>query len=248
MKLTILGSSSKGNCYVLQNDTEALVLELGVAFKQVKEALDFNLNKVVGVLVTHNHGDHAKYVSHALRDSLTIHMSKGCHEALSIENNKIKHIKHMQKVRLGNFDVIAFNVNHDAPEPLGFIINHPETGRVCFITDSAFIDYTFPGINNFIVEANYCDKIIEQNIKSGKLHPSRFARTKYSHMSINTCYDFLKANDLSKVNNILLIHLSPENSDADRFKTDIEQLTGKTVTVAKKGIEMDFNATPFFSL
>lgn len=247
MQLTVLGSSSAGNCYILQNDTEALIIELGIDFRKVKKALNFDLAKVQGVLVSHNHGDHAKYTSQALSSHQTVYMSKGCQEALKIQSGLIKQIKHMQKVTLGNFTVIAFDVNHDAPEPLGFIINHPETGRICFITDSMFVDYTFPGINNFIVEANYCEDIIAQNVASGKLHQSRFIRTKHSHMSIQTCHQFIAANNLSEVNNILLVHLSPQNSDAEAFKTKIEALTAKTVTVAKPGLVMDFNKTPFFN-
>ena len=40
MKLKILGSSSEGNCYILENDKEALILEAGVSFGKVKKALD----------------------------------------------------------------------------------------------------------------------------------------------------------------------------------------------------------------
>ena len=45
--------------------------------------------------------------------------------------------------------------------------------------------------------------------------------------------------------NIVLIHLSDSNSDANLFKKEIFELTGKKVTVADKGMTIPFNITDF---
>lgn len=55
MVLKCLGSSSSGNCYVLDSGKEALIIEAGIDFKSVKVALDFNVRKIVGVVVSHSH-------------------------------------------------------------------------------------------------------------------------------------------------------------------------------------------------
>lgn len=55
MKLKVLGSGSSGNCYILENDTEALIIEAGVPFMEVKKALDFNISKIQGVVISHEH-------------------------------------------------------------------------------------------------------------------------------------------------------------------------------------------------
>ena len=39
MKLTVLGSSSSGNGYIIQSDDEALVIEAGVSLNKLKRAL-----------------------------------------------------------------------------------------------------------------------------------------------------------------------------------------------------------------
>ena len=62
MELKILGSSSKGNGYVLEADNEALIIEAGVKLLEAKKAVGFNISKVVGCIVTHQHNDHAGYV------------------------------------------------------------------------------------------------------------------------------------------------------------------------------------------
>jgi ribonuclease BN (tRNA processing enzyme) len=64
-------------------------------------------------------------------------------------------------------------------------------------------------------------------------------------MSIETCKKTLQANDLSKVQNIILIHLSDGNSNAAEFKKDVAGATGKKVTVADTGLVMELNKTAF---
>ena len=63
MLLTVLGSSSKGNGYILDNGQEALILECGVNIKEAKKALQFNIRKVAGCVVTHQHNDHAGHIA-----------------------------------------------------------------------------------------------------------------------------------------------------------------------------------------
>ena len=63
MKLKVLGSGSSGNCYILESDAEALVIEAGLPFKEVKIALDFNISKIVGMICTHSHKDHSGFVA-----------------------------------------------------------------------------------------------------------------------------------------------------------------------------------------
>lgn len=48
--------SQNGNCYILENNTEALILDAGVRYKDVLKALDYNISKVTGILLTHEHG------------------------------------------------------------------------------------------------------------------------------------------------------------------------------------------------
>ena len=47
--------SQNGNCYILENDTEALILDAGVRYKEILRALDYNVSKVAAVLLSHEH-------------------------------------------------------------------------------------------------------------------------------------------------------------------------------------------------
>jgi phosphoribosyl 1,2-cyclic phosphodiesterase len=246
MELHVLGSSSKGNCYILQNDTEALVIECGVSLIEVKKAVDFNISKIVGCIVSHEHGDHAKYVNEFLSARIPVYVSAGTNSNIKQKCAYLPLLMEAgSKFNLGNFTILPFDVKHDATEPLGFMIKHEQTGNVLFVTDSYFVPYKFANLNNIIIEANYRTDLLKQNIEAGKIPPSHYNRLLESHLSLETCMEALQANDLSKVNKIILIHLSDGNSNAEEFKNDIHKATGKTVLVADKGLKTSLNKTPF---
>ena len=243
MQLKVIGSGSKGNAYLLENEQEALLIECGLRISDIKAALNFNLKKLSGCILTHEHGDHAKSVKELMAVGVNVFSSQGTHQALGTTmHHRACVFKHHKSFNVGNFKIQAFDVLHDAVEPSGFLIHHPETGNVLFITDLIFSAYTFKNLNNIIIEANYDEALAKK-----KLNDMEFLRNRIikNHMSLDTCVKTLKANDLSKVNNIVLIHLSDSNSDENLFRKTVEKATNKTVTVADNGLVLNFNKTPF---
>ena len=56
MKLIIVNSNSSGNAYALDAGDEILLLEAGCKMAEVKRQINYRLNDVVGVCVSHSHG------------------------------------------------------------------------------------------------------------------------------------------------------------------------------------------------
>lgn len=246
MELKVLGSGSLGNCYILENDSEALILEAGVNFTDVKKALSHNITKVVACLITHEHKDHAGHVNKVLGATIPVYASAGTIEHTNIEGDRKPHIcRAGEMLTLGGFRVIPFETKHDSAEPLGFFINHAETGNILFATDTYYLPCTFDGLNNILIECNYRLDIMNANIDAGRLPKAVRNRTIKSHFSYDNCVAALKANDLRAVNNIVLIHLSDGNSHAEQFKQGVKKATGKTVHIAEAGLVINFNKTPF---
>ena len=52
-KLTCVGSSSKGNGYILDDGHCQLIIELGCRFEEYLKVLDYKIGNVGGCLVTH---------------------------------------------------------------------------------------------------------------------------------------------------------------------------------------------------
>ena len=243
MNLKVLGSSSRGNCYILENETEALVIECGVPLADVKRAIDFNIKKIAGCVVSHEHLDHAKYVKNFLDSGIRVYMSPGTARSLGIEIETV--CGNTCHFKLGGFHIMSFYVNHDAAEPIGFLINHKETGTILFATDTSDLNYQFKNISNILIECNYRIDLLQNNVNEGSVSNSLMKRTIENHMGYGTCIDILKSTDLSIVNNIVLLHLSDRNSNASEFIEDIIKATGKNVFVADKGLNIEFNKTPF---
>ena len=250
MVLSVLGSSSSGNAYILQNVGEALLIEAGIPFKKIVAGLNGNISKVVGCLISHEHGDHAGRINEVLNAAIPVFASKG-----TIENAKItsewparvleRAGNGYKQVNIGSFKVIPFATKHDSAEPTGFYIWHPETGGILFATDTYYLPNTFKGLNNILIECNYDPDILDQNVENGSVPPALRERVRASHLSIDTCIGALKANNLKAVNNIVLIHLSDGNGDPVSFRDRVYKATGKRVHIAKPGLSINFNKTPF---
>ncbi len=246
MKLTVLGSSSTGNGYILNNENEALIIEAGIKLSELKIALDFNISRVVGCLISHSHGDHAGHLESYARAGIRILTSE---DVLSKQKDLVAStlcnvVSPGRGYKLGNFKIIPFELSHDIP-CLGFMIDHPDTGRIIFMTDSYLCEYYFDDVNHWIIECNYADDILEDRILSGRCHPSMRPRLLSTHMELGTCKGILAANDLSHALDIVLVHLSDGNSDQDRFIREVTECTGKAVYAARKGLIIDFNKVPY---
>lgn len=245
MKLTVLGSGSSGNGYVLQNEREALVLECGCKVKDCLRALDFRTDKVCGCLVTHEHGDHAKYMEQYM-EYFPVYCSHGT--AAAFRYRKMRRpctLQPLVSIQLGGFTVRPIDVQHDSAEPFGYVIRHEETGTLLFATDTYYVKYTIPNLTNIMIECNYSLPVLKENVRKGIVPKVVKNRTLSAHMSLEHCKEMLLSNDLRNVSRIVLIHLSSNNAEPDMFRSEIERVTGKNTVVACKGLEITMNKTPF---
>ena len=236
MLLKVIGSSSAGNGYILENDREALLIEAGCRFSEVKKVLGYNIRKVVGCIVSHEHKDHARYVEEVKAAGIPV---------LGSENvNPTKVIEPKRGYRLEGFRVIPLPVEHDVP-CFAFLVQHEDMGKLLFVTDTMTFNYHIDELSHILIEANYCDRRLNDNIETGLLPESLRERIIRSHMEIGTTISVLKSLDLSAVWNIVLVHLSEGNSDAAGFIQRIEEETGRTASVAIPGMVMKIRNLPY---
>lgn len=238
MELKVLGSSSSGNCYLLDNGKEALIIEAGIRFTEVKKALDFQIRRVVGCLITHQHNDHAKYLKTIVENGIHTLAIDEVWKAKDVKGSRAINLELGKGYKFGNFKVLPFAACHDVP-CVGYVIDHPETGRILFLTDSCMMEYMIPDLNHVLIECNYSDAKLIESINAGRTLPSQRNRLLTSHMELNSCKEILRSNDLSNVMNIFLIHLSENNGDEQRFVSEIQKLTGKVVYAAKPGLNVE---------
>ncbi len=248
MQLRCLGSSSAGNCYLLENETECLVLEAGLPLTKIKEALGFNVLKIVGALITHEHGDHAKFIKNYDVAGIRCGMSEGTINAFSYKT-MCDVLKVGYWYCFGNFTVTPFMVVHDAAEPFGYIIRHQEIGTLLFASDTEYIKHNFRKLqlNHIMIECNYSQKIIDGRVHQGDTVKGLRDRVLQSHMELETCKSFIEANKTVSLDTVTLLHLSDGNSNAKQFQSEIQAIVGPSVKVmvADKGTIVDLNIIPF---
>lgn len=245
MVLHILGSNSFGNGYILETATEALILEAGVRMQSVKKALRWQMRKVVGAFITHEHNDHAGFVAEMAASGVLVLALEEVFKSHGLAGKPFtKVIVPNKTYKIGGFKVQPVTVKHDVP-CVGYIIQHPEMGKLLFITDTVTFDYIVPGLNVVMIEANYADDIMEANIASGDMPEAMRPRLLNSHMEIGQTKAILAGHDLSEVENIILIHLSDGNANEERFVREVRELTGKAVYAANAGMTIDISKTPY---
>ena len=244
MKLHVIATGSSGNCYLLEGADSALILEAGVPPEAVFRSVRVSTRKIAGVLITHEHGDHAKHVRRWLGLGFPVFMSAGTRAALRLEDAAVvEPVKAWEPSQIGAFLVRPFPAVHDAAEPLSFIIEHAESGRIVFATDTGRIDYSFRTgrIRHLIVEANYDDSLIDENLGRGRLFPALAKRIRENHLSLDRCRAFVREHNTPDLETVVLIHLSGDNADPAIFR-DAVRVTAPyaAISVAVKGLVVPF--------
>jgi len=230
--MQVFASGSRGNCYRVTDGRTPLLLECGIPYKEKQKSLNFRVSEIVGCLVSHEHHDHSKAAKDMMKAGIDCYMTKGTAEALSLTGHRLRIVSARKQFQIGGWVVLPFETQHDAAEPLGFLLANQDGDKLLYATDTYYIRYRFSGLTHIMVECNYSLDILKRNVEAGAVPKELKGRILKSHFSLENVKEFLKANDLSKVQEIWLLHLSDGNSDAERFKREIQSLTGKPVYIA----------------
>ena len=190
--------------------------------------------------------DHIKYAKDFAENGIDIYASEGTLNALELQGHRYKGIKALQQFNIGDFTILPFDTEHDAIEPLGFLIQYnPTKERLLYATDTYYIKYKFKELNYIMIECNYIKEIARKNMREGTINKSRYARLLESHMSLENLLEFLKSNDLRHVQNIILCHLSDTNSNAETMKNEVFKMTGIETIIADKNLITELKKYPF---
>lgn len=230
MKLKCISTGSSGNCYLLQADNgETLILDCGIGIKEIKKGLDWNIKDVAGVLCTHKHLDHSKSLGNFKKMSIPVFAP---------------YQRNYNKKNYGGFTIYPFplqtldgNWTHtDAngePCPIfGFLITHPEMGKMLYITDCELIKWKFNDINHVLLGVNYDKDLVDKDNDPKIKHVFR------GHLSIDTACDFVRANYSDSLQNVIMCHLSSENADRDSFVEKMKKVAcGANVDIAERNKE-----------
>jgi ribonuclease BN (tRNA processing enzyme) len=247
MKLKILGSGSAGNCYILESSKgERLILDLGVKWKEIQQALNFDYSNV-SALLTHSHSDHSRSLVKASNCFDCYLSGESMDEVLDSRIGKIGDMSsgimyldpgYVSKIM--GYSVIAFDLFHNVPCQ-GYFVHHPEMGKLIYITDTCKINHDFNEVNWWLIESNFCEDTILKFAHEGSSDTGRLLDVIDRHLSVQKCEEYLRSQDLTDTEGICLLHLSDRNSHSKQFKERIERATGVPTCIAEAGLEINLN-------
>ena len=245
MLMRCCGSSSAGNSYALISSSgEILEIEAGCKFLDFKKMIDWRISDVAGCIVSHEHGDHARYIKDFMQSGIPVYTAFETQTALeTITGERTIAIPPLRQRQICSFTVTPFNVPHDTEiECYGYLIEHEEMGKLLFLTDLEYCKYDFSSmkVEQIMVEANYSMDLVDRN------EPNYEHRLR-GHMSLDTALKFISTNDNPALRNVVLIHLSDKSGDPALFKQKTEEIVryGADVYVAEKGLEISLDLCPF---
>lgn len=215
MNVLFSKTGSKGNASVITDGNTFIQIDAGIQPDKVNREINYQLSKISGVLTSHCHSDHAAYIDRYLKLGMKVYACEDVWSktALSRPMRNAVTINAGEQFNLGTFVVKPFNVAHvnsdgtDCPN-LGFLIYSTVTKeKMIWATDASYIENRFPPLDYICIECNYVDV---EDYKSELEFMNGFVekRRVRSHLSLNRCVEFLKQQDLSRVKEIRLLHLT----------------------------------------
>lgn len=248
MKLSFLSlaSGSSGNCYYLGTPEYGILIDAGISIRTIKKTLkdkDIDFNKILAVLITHDHADHIKTVGClGEKYNIPIYTTERVHNGIDrsryVEETLYQSRRIIEKEKpfmIKDFLIEAFEVSHDSSDNVGYMIqvgNH----RFTIATDVGYITDTVEKYlcmaNHMVLEANYDEEMLRFGSYPQFLKERVSSKT--GHLSNREAADFLASHYTPELKNIWLCHLSRENNHPElAYKTVDIRLSQEGIRVGK---------------
>lgn len=221
LQVCSLNSGSNGNCYYIGNETDAVLVDVGISCRETEKRMKkagLNIKKLKAIFVSHEHGDHIKGVST---------LANKYHLPIYITETTAKHgpilIRHLAKhffanepIEVGSLTVTAFSKKHDAGDPHSFIISHAGiTAGV--ITDIGcacqHVVHHFKQCHVVFLESNYDEDMLENG--RYPFHLKERIRCDHGHLSNKQALELFLNHRPPFMSHVFLSHLSKENNSPE---------------------------------
>lgn len=223
MRLFVLGSGSRGNCFAVESDGCSILLDAGFSAREIERRADaagLELARVVGIALTHEHGDHAAGAPRLARrlgvpvltapgtwNRLAHRMRQATHHGIGLET----------ALELGPFRLRACPTSHDAAEPLALAVRAGDGTSVGIAYDlgrpTAGVRYLLRDRTALVLEANY-DEVALRASGYPPVVQRRIAGSG-GHLSNRAAADLLAELHHPGLSVVVLAHLSQRCNTAD---------------------------------
>lgn len=221
MLVTSLGSGSSGNSLLVSAGQTCLLIDAGVAARRVKQGLD-KLGgafgpacQLDGILLSHEHHDHVRGLATLLKGQhCPVWSTEGTRGYLSrsLECQWLPATCRRSFI-VGEIEIEPIAVNHDAAEPVGFVLSDG-SHRVAVFTDLGCWNEqhaaAVASADLVVIEANYDERMLWSGSYPARLKRRISAST--GHLSNTDCASLMATSLTGDTREIWLAHLSLNNN------------------------------------
>lgn len=216
MRIACLGSGSRGNATLIQQGKTCVLVDCGFSVRELERRLAelaLGVADLTAVLVTHEHSDHISGVSRlARRSGAAVHATRGTARHLD-DDISVQAVRPDSSFRIGELEVTAFAVPHDASEPCQFVLSDGEA-RFGMLTDTGHVTphivRNLTGCQVLYLECNHDSEML----RTGSYPPSLKARVagRYGHLSNAQAAELLASLAIDELHTVVAAHLSEKNN------------------------------------
>jgi phosphoribosyl 1,2-cyclic phosphodiesterase len=197
------------------------------------------VDRLDGIVISHEHTDHIGSLAQVLGQwRTTVYLNEATHtEVLRIlpetshkRLDRVEHIRAGQRFIVGDIEVSAFAIPHDAVDPLGFTFRANGT-KVAIVTDLGYL----PELVKVHLRDSDC-LMLESNhdlemLKVGPYpwHIKQRVMSRTGHLSNHTVSEFLADAEGfdAHARFVVLAHLSENNNNPDVARISAEEALGR---------------------
>ncbi len=244
MRFASLGSGSAGNSLVVEAQSGGaeptrLLLDCGFGLRDVVtrlQRLELELEQITGILVTHEHDDHAKGVFKlANKYNIAVWLTHGtlkmCERYIPDKHNiQINVIDSHQTFAIGALQVTPYPVPHDAREPTQFVFSDGNR-KLGVLTDAGsstpYIESVLTGCDALVLECNHDVDMLDKGPYAWTL--KKRVGSRLGHLDNTSAAALLSQLDNSKLQHIVAAHLSAKNNSPELAKRALSQVLNCTI-------------------
>ena len=225
LQIASLNSGSNGNCYYIGNDSDAVLIDVGISCREIEIRMkkrNLSINKVKAIFISHEHTDHIRGLSVlANKYKIPVYITA---ETAKRGSRLIKHLStpffENQSIQIGSIKVIPFRKEHDAIDPHSFMVS--DNGiNIGVITDIGIVCdrviHYFKQCHAVFLESNYDETMLEKG-RYPFLLKERIRNGK-GHISNSQALELFMHHRPYFMTHLFLSHLSKENNNPDLVKS-----------------------------
>ncbi|HVN83124.1 MAG TPA: MBL fold metallo-hydrolase [Terriglobia bacterium] len=222
LRISVLGSSSSGNCTFLSTSTTRILLDAGFSKIQTSRRLQSigeSLESIEAIVISHEHSDHVQGLPSLLSAiDVPIYIAEKTLDAIrsSVSHSRVQSIRAGERFTIGDLEISPFSVPHDAVDPLAFVFE-ADGLKVGHVTDLGYMTglviQRLKGCDAIVLESNHDLEML----RSGPYpwHLKQRIMSKHGHLSNDEVGKFIEESFDGHARCIILAHLSESNNHPD---------------------------------